>query len=498
LRNRILHLLGEEPAAGNWRGVILDLVRLSSGSPGLSREQRRDLDAAATRYAEEPEELRLKLSGLLHAWRDAAPVGPASGASSSTNVVHLPGAATEPPINPVMPLMQQAVCQMLDRAIMPVCADRPARVDEVRNLSELAGRARLVDDWREVLAHLGRLAGEIEGDARQSRHSRDRLVALIRLVVANLGDLVDEPAWFRGQSRILGDLLSVPLEDEVIDDAEKVVGQLVAQQAQLRRALDEAKQTFQDLIVKFVDLLGDTGRHVDGYSSRLSGYATQIEGAASIADLGRMVRGLLDDTGSIQSRVKATSNALSEARNEAERAQAEVKRLTAEMDALSTAALHDYLTGALNRRGLDAVLDNEMRRARRAGTPLTVALIDLDHFKKLNDRHGHQGGDLALQYLVATAGRTLREVDRIARYGGEEFAVILPDTTVDAAVAVMTRLQRELTRDVFLLDDNRVLITFSAGVALWTGDESPEDLLKRADAAMYEAKLRGRNQVCRA
>jgi diguanylate cyclase len=496
LRTRLLALLGEESPAGNWRGVILDLVRLSSGSPGLTREQRRDLEAAATRYAEEPEELRIKLSGLLAVWREAGPTDANLLPSARTNVVPiLPGMQQDAVT--LAALMQRTVCLLLDQALLPVVCDRPQRHEQVRHMSELAGRARLAEDWREILQGLNGLASDIEHDARDARHTRDRLVALIRLVIANLGDLVDEPAWFRGQTVMLSELLSAPMDSGALDDAERVVSRLVAQQAQLRRALDEARQAFQDMILKFISMLGDTAGEVNGYGDRLGGYSSRIQAAGSIADLGKLVRGLLDETDGMRSKVQHAAVALEEARDEARRAQEEVDRLTTEMDTLSTSALHDYLTGSLNRRGLDAVLDNELRRARRNNSPLAVALIDLDHFKRLNDRHGHAAGDMALRYLVSMAGRTLRETDRVARYGGEEFAIVMPDTGIDEAEAVMIRLQRELTRELFLHDDQRLLITFSAGVTVWNGEENPDIMMKRADAAMYRAKEKGRNLVFR-
>lgn len=496
LRTRLLTLLGEEPAGGNWRGIILDLVRLSAGSPGLGREQRRDLEAAATRYAEEPEELRIKLAGLMSAWREAAPAESAGSATGRTNVLPIsPGIQKD--AGNVAALMQQTVCTLLDQALMPVVCDQPQRIEMVRKVSDLAGRARLSDDWREILQLLEGLARDIEHEARESRHSRDRLVALVRLVIANLGDLVDEPAWFRGQTIMLSELLSAPLDAAALEDVERVVDRLVAQQAQLRRALDESKRTFQDLVRRFMGMIGETASDVIDYDRRLADYSSRIEGAASIAELGKSVRELIEQTADMQSRVGRTAEALKAARDEARRAQEEVNRLTTEMNSLSTSALHDYLTGSLNRRGLDAVLDNELRRSRRHGTPLAVALIDLDHFKRLNDCHGHAAGDMALRYLVSMAGKVLRETDRVARYGGEEFAIVMPDTGLDDAEAAMIRLQRELTRELFMHEDQRMLITFSAGVAVWNGEESADILMKRADAAMYRAKEKGRNLVFR-
>jgi diguanylate cyclase len=121
-------------------------------------------------------------------------------------------------------------------------------------------------------------------------------------------------------------------------------------------------------------------------------------------------------------------------------------------------------------------------------------MLDLDNFKKLNDTYGHLVGDRALRHLVKVVKDTLRSMDVIARFGGEEFLILLPETTVDAAVATMTRLQRDLTRHFFMHENEKVLITFSAGVALRRQGEDQGALVKRADGAMYTAKKTGKNR----
>ncbi|MDO9220722.1 MAG: GGDEF domain-containing protein, partial [Thiobacillus sp.] len=124
--------------------------------------------------------------------------------------------------------------------------------------------------------------------------------------------------------------------------------------------------------------------------------------------------------------------------------------------------------------------------------------IDIDNFKALNDTRGHQTGDDALVHLVAVAKEELRLTDHIARMGGEEFLVMLPNTLLEGATNIITRLQRSLTKKFFLDKNEQVLITFSAGVALRAKGESQEASIARADAAMYIAKQTGKNRVCTA
>jgi diguanylate cyclase (GGDEF)-like protein len=152
---------------------------------------------------------------------------------------------------------------------------------------------------------------------------------------------------------------------------------------------------------------------------------------------------------------------------------------------LAALAHNDGLTGIPNRRAWELELPREMARVRRYGGRLYVALLDLDHFKRFNDQHGHQGGDRLLKEATAAWRTRMRRTDLLARYGGEEFAVMLRDCTHIEAIVV--------------LDDLRAVMpagqTFSAGVAEWDGQEDPERLVGRADRALYEAKHAGRDRI---
>jgi diguanylate cyclase len=124
-----------------------------------------------------------------------------------------------------------------------------------------------------------------------------------------------------------------------------------------------------------------------------------------------------------------------------------------------------------------------------------VALLDVDNFKTFNEARGREAGDAALGHLAAVTRECMRAQDTLARYGGEEFVILMPDTTLDSGVEAMIRLQRALTKRFFLAGSDKVLITFSAGVAQAAPEESGEAAIARADQAMYLAKRAGRNRV---
>jgi len=162
-----------------------------------------------------------------------------------------------------------------------------------------------------------------------------------------------------------------------------------------------------------------------------------------------------------------------------------------------TLATMDLLTGIPNRQALLTRLNDEIERATRYDRQLSVVLIDIDHFKRLNDAHGHAAGDLVLHHVAQALQADLRSVDIIGRYGGEEFMAVLPETDVDSAATIAEKLRRLVGRHEVALDDgNRVSVTLSAGVAGGLGGNVRLDaLIRDADAALYAAKALGRNQV---
>jgi diguanylate cyclase (GGDEF)-like protein len=180
-------------------------------------------------------------------------------------------------------------------------------------------------------------------------------------------------------------------------------------------------------------------------------------------------------------------------------ARREVEALRSRAHDLTEQVRRDPLTGAYNRLQLEDVLQREFEDALRHGRPLSIAFIDLDDFKNINDRYGHQVGDQVLQEFTRCLGGHLRQTDLLARYGGEEFLIVLSDCDATAAVATLERILAEISRTpMSLIDGEPLYITFSAGLACQGGSDqfaSAEDLLKAADEALYGAKRDGRNQV---
>lgn len=185
---------------------------------------------------------------------------------------------------------------------------------------------------------------------------------------------------------------------------------------------------------------------------------------------------------------------------DAERANAELEReirARKELEAeLKRLAATDPLTGLNNRRQYEALFTRELKRVQRYGGVLSLLVIDLDHFKQVNDTYGHSAGDSALQQAAGICRSHLREVDIIGRLGGEEFVVMLPDTALADALVVAERLRQKISAEDFKTPQGRVRLTVSIGVTQCRpGENSIAELIRRADAALYQAKAGGRDRV---
>jgi diguanylate cyclase len=155
----------------------------------------------------------------------------------------------------------------------------------------------------------------------------------------------------------------------------------------------------------------------------------------------------------------------------------------------------DDLTGSFNRRFIMRFLEDEITRAHRAGTPCSIALIDLDWFKRINDTYGHPTGDEVLRTFAITVFANIRSVDRFGRYGGEEFLLVLPDTSDDVAMRLLERLRQIVAGLDWSAFSAGMRVTLSAGLATLRANETPDTLLARADRALYRAKAQGRNRI---
>ena len=172
------------------------------------------------------------------------------------------------------------------------------------------------------------------------------------------------------------------------------------------------------------------------------------------------------------------------------------RMLKSTLRSLAEASNRDGLTGIYNRRYLEELLNKEFSRAQRYSSMMALIMLDIDHFKRVNDVHGHLAGDEVLRHTATRLRECLRDIDTFARYGGEEFVVVLPETPVEGALVVAERLCHAMASSPVTIGDLELPVTISLGVSLWVpGIPRYEELIRRADTALYQSKAGGRNRV---
>lgn len=383
----------------------------------------------------------------------------------------------------------------LDTAVTTQLSDQPELAAETTRIAAEVRTANTVPAMQELLAALKRLAYRLEYLAEDRAELQNGLMKLLQLMIDNVSELVDDDRWLDGQIGMVREIVARPMNLRAVNDAHQRLKEVIFKQSQLKHSLQEAKQALKQMLAGFVDHLAEFADSTSDYHDKIERCVEKISGADDIAQLEDVLAEVIRETRVIQLNAQRSRDDLRQTQQRVDEAEKRINTLQEELERASTLVRHDQLTGALNRRGLDEIFENEAARARRRRSPLAVAMLDIDNFKKLNDSLGHDAGDAALIHLVAVIRDTLRPQDTLARFGGEEFIILLPDTALPDAQKALVRVQRELTRRFFLHDNEKLLITFSAGVTVLTDADDETSVTKRADEAMYQAKKTGKNRV---
>lgn len=240
-----------------------------------------------------------------------------------------------------------------------------------------------------------------------------------------------------------------------------------------------------------ISLIERAGQDAARYGETLESAGDEIENTKSEDDLSRVVGRLVSETRSVVDQTRAVEDRLSQAA-------AEVQQLRKELETAQTEANEDALTGLANRKNFDTMLARGTEESKKGNHPLSLLVLDVDHFKKFNDTYGHQVGDQVLKLLGAVLTSNVKGQDTAARYGGEEFAVILPNTSLDNALKLAETIRVQVAgKSVVQRNSGEKLgqITISIGAAQYVRGEPMEQVIHRADQALYRAKGTGRNRV---
>ncbi|MBL8430421.1 MAG: GGDEF domain-containing protein [Dechloromonas sp.] len=379
-------------------------------------------------------------------------------------------------------------------AVLPALGDEQSRVVGVS--CELIERLRQpVVEIASAQALLGSVVHQAVFASEEQLEIKNLLLKLLHLIIQNIGELSTDDSWLKGQIDGLLASVAPPLTLRHLDEMERRLRDVMEKQGRAKSRAVEAQAEMRHMLAEFIERLGVMNRSSSAYEEHIEESARQIEKVSSLDDLRPLLDDVIQATHAMAEETAQSREQLKSLQEKVTVTETELRQLHQELDNASALARHDPLTDALNRKGLEEAMEREISDMRRKDTPLSVSLLDIDNFKKLNDRLGHEAGDRALVHLAEVARRSMRPSDTLARYGGEEFVVLMPDTRIEQGIEVMARLQRELTKAIYMAGNEKILITFSAGVAQLAVDESGTDAIRRADQAMYLAKRAGKNRV---
>ena len=459
--------------------------------------------------------LHQRLSQLVSSWDSdtldstlleedgSVPEAPATAETAAPSIATASAPASPVPDAPIsiptrLDAAQHALAQLEQTILVALPRDQAQSSEAADALRAALAQSRATDlaEPTETQTELTQACEQAQRVIEHRHHLIEQLTDLCRSLTDSLVDLSEDDSWVQGQCQAMRHQLDEGLHSRGVRHMQQLLSDTRTRQLELKHEREAARKALKDLIHQMLQQIALLGSTTDRFQTKLGVYAETIGAADSLQSLTGLVREMVEESREVQSVVTQTQTRLQTEHARATELTDRVRLLEDEIRKLSDEVSTDPLTQIANRRGLLRSFEAEQARVERQGTPLAVGLLDIDNFKRLNDQLGHQTGDEALKFLARRVSESLRPVDVVARYGGEEFVVMLPDTPLDEAQLVLTRLQRNLSAEFFTHDARKVFITFSAGVTTYRSGEAIEAALDRADVAMYEAKRTGKNRTC--
>ncbi|WP_394808456.1 GGDEF domain-containing protein [Nitrosomonas sp.] len=495
-----------------WGDTIEALLKQLEKKQGTltTAKKREGVNRVLAKFSKDSNQLHNKLKALVDSWEALAA---AAQESNEDGQIQNPSSqVTQLDLDTQDSKLKQAVTEqsqiaghftdqlleLLAQMLEQVIARQIGDVILAEEAKTLAYQVRKIQDKLEMeqfTAEFQQFCGKFDAYGESGIKLQQGLLKLLNMLMDSTGKLLAEDQWIGVRISKLRETISKPLDQQVIAQAEHFLEEITQRQEIIGRSLSEAKMTLKQMVTSLISNIEELTDTTDEYQNKLEQYSEKISNTDDIKELNQLLVLIMEETSQMQKSTSNYRNDFLSARAEVDLAQSKINQLENELHEMGEKVHEDHLTGILNRRGLDNAFERETSRSLRHQVPLCYALLDIDNFKLLNDAHGHKVGDDALVYLVESVKDTTRPEDIVSRYGGEEFVILLPNTDLEVAVHILSRIRRNLTKKFFLHENKRLLITFSAGVAQLRSGESQESIFKRADEALYRAKKGGKNQI---
>lgn len=493
-----------------WGGTIEELFKLLAvkNQKLISDKKWKDLQQMLTKFPNDSNQLHDELRGLINSWTALS----SNSQEMSENVEESSRIKSQTESDPqnlhpehIAPeqkyvtsnytdQMLELLAQMLEHIAVTLLGDT-ALTNEAGTLAQQVRQIQDKQEMEQFIASFQKFCVKFESHSENGIRLQQGLLKLLNLLMDSTGELLSEDQWIKEQISRLKETMSKPLNLQIMTQAEQYLKEIIRKQEIIKQSLGKARITVKQMVNSLINNIEELTDATGTYQVKLEYFSDKVNQTNDLEELNQLLVEIMQETQQVQSSVLVYRGDLIVTREEVNKAQDQINQLEVKLLEMGEKVHEDHLTGIFNRRGLDSAFEREISRAQRNQEPLCFVLLDIDNFKQLNDTHGHKVGDDALVFLVGAIKETTRAEDIVSRYGGEEFAILLPNTVLEEALLISSRILRNLTKKFFLYENKRLLITFSAGVAQYQTGESQESIFKRADQAMYKAKKTGKNQI---
>ncbi len=323
----------------------------------------------------------------------------------------------------------------------------------------------------------------------------DTLKEIIEMFVKNMQIFLELDESLEEKVKALENRLKAMDSQNDAEKFKKILKDIFFKLEFVRSSVEKEKEELKDIIFLMTDTLKNFIGEGNDFSKHLDNFIVQLKETDDVGEIKKLKFEIIKATLLVKEKTDIMKKELSEANERIMESQKRLKELEKELDQAKEKALYDGLTGVYNRASFNDRIKIEVEKAKRTGRSLFIVMLDLDHFKQINDNYGHQTGDMVLKIFAAQTKKVIRNIDFLGRYGGEEFVVLLPEITEERALDIAERIRSKIEKTKLIYDKKTFKVTVSIGMTSLKKDDTVESFVERADKALYKAKESGRNKV---